>query len=81
MMGFGFLLMLLFILIPLAGIVVLAIWLYNTNRQGTLLLRNKSPEKGEQAGTPGTTRVCSHCGAGLREEWAHCSQCGAPIRF
>jgi hypothetical protein len=78
MMGFGFLLMLLLIVIPLVGIVVLAIWLYNANRQGTPLSQNPSPEKREQAGSPETKRLCSHCGAGLQEEWIHCPQCGAP---
>ena len=78
MMGFGFLIMLFLILIPLVGIVVLAIVLYNANRQGTPFTLGSSPEKREQTGVPETKRVCSHCGAGLQEDWAHCPQCGAP---
>ena len=78
MMGFGFLLMLLFILIPLVGIVVLAIWLYNANRQGTSFSQSPPAEKREQANRSQMKRVCAHCGAGLQEEWAHCPQCGAP---
>ena len=78
MMGFGFLIMLFLILIPLVGIVVLAIVLYNANRQGTPFSLGSSREKREQAGIPETERVCSHCGAGLQEEWTHCPQCGAP---
>ena len=23
--------------------------------------------------------VCSHCGAGLRSDWIHCPNCGAPV--
>jgi len=79
MMGFGLLFMLLFILIPLVGILVLAIVLYNANRQGTPLSLGSSPKNREQAGFPETKRVCSHCGAGLQDEWTHCPQCGAPI--
>jgi hypothetical protein len=79
MMGFGFLLMLLFILIPLAGIVVLALWLYNANLRGNPFPVKSPSEKREQADSLDLKRFCSHCGAGLQDGWTHCPQCGAGI--
>jgi hypothetical protein len=81
MMGFGFLFMLVLVAFPIVGIVALAIWLYNANRQGTPFGQNQSPEKPGQADIPETKRVCSHCGAGLQEDWTHCPQCGASAGY
>jgi len=79
MMGFGFLAMLLVIVLPIMGIVALVVWLINSNRQGNLFSQNPPPERREQAEDQGTKRFCSHCGAGLQEDWTHCPQCGAPV--
>jgi hypothetical protein len=78
MMGFGFLFMLLVIAVPIVGIVALVVWLSNANRQGNPFSQNPPSEKREQAEDPGMKRFCSHCGAGLQEDWTHCPQCGAP---
>lgn len=77
MMGFGFLFMLLVIAIPIVGIIALVIWLSSANRQGNLFNVNLPSDKREQAESPGPKRFCSHCGAGLQENWSHCPQCGA----
>ena len=79
MMGFGFLSMLLVIVLPIVGIVVLVVWLVNSNRQGNLFSQNPPSEKREQAEGQGMKRFCSHCGAGLQDDWTHCPQCGAPV--
>jgi len=79
MMGFGFLFMLLLVVLPFIGVVALIAWLINVNRRGDLFGLNSSSEKREQATGSGTKRFCSHCGAGLQAEWTHCPQCGAFI--
>lgn len=80
MMGFGFLSMLLVIVLPIVGIVALVVWLVNSNRQGNLFSQNPPSEKREQAEGQGTKRTCSHCSAGLQNDWTHCPQCGAPVQ-
>lgn len=79
MMGFGFLSMLLVIALPIVAVVALVIWLINANRPGNLFNANSSSGKQGQAGVSGTTRNCSHCGSGLKNNWSHCPQCGAEI--
>lgn len=73
MMGFGFLLMLAVIAVPmllLAGLLILMV------KPGVV------PGNAPPAATPGNSAsaaaVCSHCGAKLQPEWLHCPQCGAP---
>ncbi len=77
MMGFGFLFMILVIAIPIVVIIALVIWLSSANRQGNLFNMNPLSDKREQTEGPGLKRFCSHCGAGLQENWSHCPQCGA----
>jgi uncharacterized iron-regulated membrane protein len=79
MMGFGFLAMLLVLALPIVGIVALVIWLSNANRQRNLFGLNSPSERREQTTGSGAKRYCSHCGAGLQEDWTHCPQCGAPV--
>ncbi|MGB3400463.1 MAG: zinc-ribbon domain-containing protein [Candidatus Deferrimicrobiaceae bacterium] len=79
MMGFGFLFMLLVIAVPILGIVALVIWLGNIIRQVNPFNVNPSPENRGQAEGKGVNRFCSHCGAGLHDEWTHCPQCGATV--
>ena len=79
MMGFGFLFMLLVIALPIVGVVALVVWLSNTSRQGNPFGMNLPSEKLEQAESSGTKRFCSHCAAGLQEDWIHCPQCGAAV--
>ncbi|MEW5828352.1 MAG: zinc-ribbon domain-containing protein [Chloroflexota bacterium] len=78
MMGFGFLLMLLVLALPVAAIVALVIWLNRGSLPGNLFGVNPPSRNREQATGPVTSRFCSHCGAGLQEGWTHCPQCGAP---
>jgi hypothetical protein len=78
MMGFGFMAMLLVIVLPIVGIIALVIWLVNANRKGNPFNMNLPSEKQEQAEGQGMKRFCSHCGAGLEGGWTHCPQCGAP---
>jgi hypothetical protein len=79
MMGFGFLSMLLVIALPIVGIVALIIWLSNANHQGSLFGLNSPSERREQTTNLEKNRYCTHCGAGLQADWAHCPQCGAPV--
>jgi len=79
MMGFGFLSMLLVIVLPIVGIIALVVWLVNTNKLGNLFSVNPPSEKREQAEGQGTKLTCSHCGADLQVGWTHCPQCGAPV--
>ena len=79
MMGFGFLSMLLVIVLPIVGIIALVVWLVNTNKLENPFSVNPPSEKREQAEGQRTKRTCSHCGAGLQDDWTHCPQCGAPV--
>lgn len=86
MFGFGWLMMLLVIGIPVL-LVILAV----AGTAGLLQNRGQSvPAAQKQASvfqptgiTPTAAnpaaRFCSHCGAGLQVDWTHCPQCGAPI--
>ncbi len=79
MMGFGLLTMFAVLVLPLvliAGLVILLIGV-GRNRTTTPPPPSQSspgiPTAGAESG-----RVCSHCGARLQPDWAHCPQCGAP---
>ena len=72
MMGFGFL----FVIVI---VIALVVWLNKANGNGDLFNTNQSFLNSNQATNPGAERFCSHCGAGLQKNWAHCPQCGAPI--
>ena len=79
MMGFGFLLMLLVVVLPILGVIALVVWLVNTNRFGNPFGENPPSEKRGQVESQGTNRTCSHCGTSLQVDWIHCPQCGAGI--
>lgn len=72
MMGFSFLFIILVV-------VVLVALLNKSNGIENLFNGNQNFPNSNQATNPGTERFCSHCGAGLQENWTHCPQCGAPI--
>jgi hypothetical protein len=74
MMGFGFLIMLLVLVVPVVLIVALAIWLINKSSQKNIFTPLPSV-KGSAAAPP--PQVCSHCGTRLQADWLHCPQCGA----
>jgi uncharacterized paraquat-inducible protein A len=75
MMGFGFLIMLAVLALPILLAAALVIWLMKANsRQG----QPRGPLAPSHTMLTSAQRVCSHCGAGLQHGWAHCPQCGAP---
>lgn len=91
MMGFGLLVMLAVLAIPILLIAGVAFWMM---RQATLLNRYPHPASNPpivpppvngpsasppRAQTANAGRTCSHCGAGLQSDWKHCPQCGAPV--
>jgi uncharacterized paraquat-inducible protein A len=86
MFGFGWLMMLAVIGLPLLLIFLLvgaaSGWFQNWNR--TAVTNQNQPPAGAQPvnyALPAqkADRYCSHCGAGLKADWTHCPQCGAPI--
>jgi len=79
MMMFGFLFLILFVVILVVGVIAGLAWLNKNNQQRNLFSVNQTSEKREQIPGPDAKRSCSHCGAGLQEGWTHCPQCGAPI--
>ncbi len=79
MMMFGSLFLLLFMVILLVGVVAGIAWLNKNNSSGNAFKMNQPPEKRERFPSQDMKRFCTHCGAGLQADWAHCPQCGAPV--
>ena len=79
MMMFGFLFLILFVVILVVGVIAGLAWLNKNNQQGNPFSVNQPSEKREQIPSPDAKHFCSHCGAGLQGDWTHCPQCGAPI--
>jgi uncharacterized paraquat-inducible protein A len=79
MMIFGFLFLLLVVAVLVVGVIAGLAWLNRTNRQGNPFNANQPSEKRVQTTGPDAKRFCSHCGAGLQDDWTHCPQCGAPV--
>ena len=87
MFGFGLLMMLLLVGLPILLVVLLlfgAQGFFQNQNQGAPIMQNQSPlyqpvvvstKPAAQAG-----RYCAHCGTGLHTDWTHCPQCGAPIQ-
>lgn len=75
MMGFGFLIMLAILVIPILLIAGLIFLLVKPNIQQKV---TRPPVVMPGEASPNSGRTCSHCGAGLQPEWTHCPQCGAP---
>jgi hypothetical protein len=87
MFGFGLLMMLLLIGLPILLVVLVlggtAGFLQNRDHSSTAV-QNQSPVyhsavNSNPLASP-AARYCSHCGAGLQTDWTHCPQCGAPIQ-
>jgi hypothetical protein len=79
MMMFGFLFLILFVVILVAGVIAGLAWLNKNNRQGNPFNVNQPSGKREQIPGPDAKRFCSPCGAGLQDGWTYCPQCGAPV--
>jgi hypothetical protein len=73
MMGFGILLMLAVLGVP---VLLLILLIRPLNGQGSIA----RPTSGAPTTTTFDLGSCSHCGAKLRPEWMHCPQCGAPAQ-
>ncbi|MGE5124183.1 MAG: zinc ribbon domain-containing protein [Acidobacteriaceae bacterium] len=87
MFGFGWLVMLLVVGLPILLLVVLTIaaagYLQNRNQNipaGPYQVSNRQPMVSTTALVTPAGRYCPHCGAGLQSDWTHCPQCGAPIQ-
>ena len=76
MMGFGFLIVLLVLGMPLALIAALVIWLVNRGAQKHVV---SASALSQNVSISSTGQVCSHCGASLQRDWSHCPHCGAAI--
>ena len=79
MMIFGFLFLLLMVAVLVVGVIAGIAWLNRTNRQENPLNVKQPSEKRVQITGPDAKHFCSHCGAGLQDDWTHCPQCGAPV--
>jgi hypothetical protein len=87
MFGFGILMMFVGVGIPIVLVVLLMVaaagYLPNLTRSGAGF-QNRSPvyQPAVISISPAApaVRYCSHCGTGLKTDWTHCPQCGAPIQ-
>jgi hypothetical protein len=84
--GFGWVMMLLFMVVPVVLIILLIAWALGGFRNlGSSLNNTANPTHGSYSPASATLststpqRYCSHCGTGLHADWSHCPQCGAPI--
>jgi hypothetical protein len=75
MMGFGLLMVLGVFIVPILLIAWLVFW----------IAQPRNAASGPQTRVLGASGIsasaahpCTHCGASLQAEWAHCPQCGAP---
>ena len=87
MFGFGWLMMLLVIGLPILLVILLlagSAGFFKTWGQSGTSAQNQPPMYYSTANanlqTSNASRYCSHCGAGLQSDWTHCPQCGAPIQ-
>ncbi len=87
MFGFGWLMMLLWIVVPLVFIgiiaaVVIGFWYSRSESTSNPPAVSALPRRDIYTSSPGPSpsRYCSHCGAGLQADWTHCPQCGAPVQ-
>ena len=80
MMGFGFLVMLAILAVPILLIVGLVILMLRPvlGRMATPIAASPSPPQALAEPAPASS-ICSHCGAKLQAEWAHYPHCGAPV--
>jgi hypothetical protein len=84
--GFGWLLMLLMIGLPILGVVLLlmaAAGYFQHRSLNAAPIRDEAQVNrtlnGSNITASATGRYCAHCGAGLQADWMHCPQCGAQV--
>jgi membrane protease subunit (stomatin/prohibitin family) len=87
MFGFGLLMMLLLVGLPILLVVLLlfgAQGFFQSQKFSTPAKQNQTPQYqavlSSKMPAPLASRYCSHCGTGLHADWTHCPQCGAPIQ-
>jgi hypothetical protein len=75
MLGFGLLMILGVIGLPIA-VIVAVIWGLSVRRGNS-----KVPAMAQTTPGPSFAQYCSHCGSGLQTGWTHCPKCGAPVEM
>jgi hypothetical protein len=86
MFGFGWLIILLVVILPiLAGVLLIGKADLNRPYRSQVLsapvepaVASSAENKTQPAHSP--PQYCSHCGAGLQSDWTHCPNCGAPVQ-
>jgi hypothetical protein len=73
MFGFGFLMMLAVVLLPILLVLVIVGSVWGVGQAN--LPKFASPTS--TILSTSTTRYCSHCGQGLQDNWKACPHCGA----
>jgi len=78
MLGFGLLMMLIFLGLPILLVVAVVVGLMGlwSRRTGPVAIPSLPMAA---APTARPARYCSHCGQGLQADWTHCPKCGAPV--
>ena len=76
MMGFGMLMMLLVLGLPV--LLIAAVLIGVLGLEGWRRRQMYSPPTSSGLVAQGA-RSCAHCGQGLQADWTHCPKCGAPI--
>ncbi|PWB55497.1 MAG: hypothetical protein C3F13_04245 [Anaerolineales bacterium] len=86
MFGFGWLMMLLVMVVPVLLIILMIGWAtggFQNLGKNLSSATNPIPEHysatKEALPLQKAERYCSHCGTGLQSDWSHCPQCGAPV--
>ncbi len=84
--GFGWILMVLMIGLPILGVVILllaAAGFFQNRSLNAVPIREQSRENRNLPSptikSPVTGRYCAHCGTELQADWTHCPQCGAAV--
>jgi hypothetical protein len=76
MMGFGFLMMLAVVVLPLVLVAALVVLMVKPLMDQRVQRSAAGPA---HAAPKLEAQACSHCGAGLQPQWTHCPQCGATV--
>ena len=84
-LGFGWLMMVLMIGLPILGVILILMAAagFFQNRSLNVLPIREQPQvdrRMNSASNISSARYCAHCGVGLKADWTHCPQCGAPVQ-
>lgn len=83
-LGFRWLMMVLMIGLPILGVILIlmaAAGLFQNQSLNVAPIREQPQVNRTMNGASNISspRNCAHCGAGLKADWTHCPQCGAPV--